>query len=145
MPTILDRVAKTWGDAARDVVLIVVSILIAFALDAWWQDRAERRVESEQIAALRSEFETARDTLKSMSEYLRGTTQGGQARTCRRQSVGRTGAKKGRPKTPSQAREVRWEPLGLTAASRWRRPALHRPAGPTTRPCHSPDPRGTDR
>ena len=75
MPTILDRVAKTWGDAARDVVLIVVSILIAFALDAWWQDRAERRVESEQIAALRSEFETARDTLKSMSEYLRGTTQ----------------------------------------------------------------------
>ena len=59
MPSLLDRFATTWRDAGRDVVLIVVSIMIAFALDAWWDGLGERKAQREQVEALRSEFVTA--------------------------------------------------------------------------------------
>lgn len=75
MSSVMDRIGKSWRNAARDVVLIVASILIAFALDAWWDDLKERQAQSEQIETLLSEFETARETLVSLSDYLRGTIQ----------------------------------------------------------------------
>jgi hypothetical protein len=70
MSKLLERIGKSWGDAARDVILIVGSILIAFALDAWWDGLKERRVQSEQITTLLSEFEAAKDSLTSLSDYL---------------------------------------------------------------------------
>ncbi len=70
MSKLLERIGKTWGDAARDIVLIVASILIAFALDAWWDGLKEQRAQSEQIATLLSEFEVARDTLASLADYV---------------------------------------------------------------------------
>ncbi len=75
MSKLLERFGKTWGDATRDVFLIVVSILIAFALDAWWDDLKERRIQSDQIETLQSEFEAARDSLTSLSDYLDSTTE----------------------------------------------------------------------
>lgn len=75
MPSFLDRIAKSWRDAARDVVLIVVSILIAFALDAWWEGRGERRMHDEQIATLKSEFVAARHRLASTAEGLERSAQ----------------------------------------------------------------------
>ena len=36
---IMDRIGRSWRSAMRDVFLIVVSILIAFGLDAWWSGR----------------------------------------------------------------------------------------------------------
>jgi hypothetical protein len=75
MSKLSERFGKTWGDAARDVFLIVVSILIAFALDAWWDELKERQVQSEQIETLRSEFEAARDSLTSLSGYLDNAAQ----------------------------------------------------------------------
>jgi uncharacterized membrane protein affecting hemolysin expression len=68
MPSFLERFAKRWRDARRDVVLIVVSILIAFTLDAWWDGLRERRAQSEQLATLWSEFITARRTLASVAD-----------------------------------------------------------------------------
>jgi hypothetical protein len=75
MSKLLERFGKTWGDAARDVFLIVVSILIAFALDAWWDELKERQVQSEQIETLLSEFEAARDSLTSLSGHLDSAAQ----------------------------------------------------------------------
>jgi hypothetical protein len=75
MSSLLNRLATTWGDALRDVVLIVTSIMIAFALDAWWEDVGERRVQSEQIATLLSEFETARSTLNTLSDSIQNVSQ----------------------------------------------------------------------
>lgn len=75
MSNVIERIGKSWGDAVRDVVLIVASILIAFALDAWWDELKERQAQSEQIDTLLSEFETARDTLASLSDYIKGTIQ----------------------------------------------------------------------
>lgn len=75
MSSLLEKFGKTWGDAVRDVVLIVASILIAFGLDTWWDDLQEQRVQSEQIVTLLSEFEAARETLTSLSSYLDGTAE----------------------------------------------------------------------
>jgi len=75
MSRLLERFGKTWGDATRDGLLIVVSILIAFALDAWWDDLKERRIQSDQVATLLSEFEVARDSLTSLSGNLESAAQ----------------------------------------------------------------------
>lgn len=40
-------------------LVIVASILLAFALDAWWQDRGEARIEQDMLAALQSELDGA--------------------------------------------------------------------------------------
>ena len=44
-------------------VLIIVSILIAFAIDAWWDERQERREETRILQALRAEFQENADRL----------------------------------------------------------------------------------
>jgi hypothetical protein len=44
-------------------VLIIVSILIAFAIDAWWEERQQRLEETRILEALRAEFEQNADEL----------------------------------------------------------------------------------
>jgi hypothetical protein len=40
-------------------VVIVASILLAFALDAWWDSRGQRREEIQVLENLRSDFQLA--------------------------------------------------------------------------------------
>jgi len=50
-----------WARLAVEAAAIVVSILLAFAIDAWWGDRAERQQEVQALVRLRGDFnETAR-------------------------------------------------------------------------------------
>jgi len=52
---------------------IVVSILLAFAIDAWWEERAIRIEEQQVLQGLRSEFHSIRDVLSGhLSEHLQG-------------------------------------------------------------------------
>ena len=53
------------------MLLIVGSILIAFALDAWWDERAELRQEKAQLRALRAELVESRDRLLEVIESVR--------------------------------------------------------------------------
>lgn len=46
-----------------EALAIVLSILLAFAIDAWWQERAEYREETSALRALRDEFEANREVL----------------------------------------------------------------------------------
>lgn len=48
---------------AGEALAIVLSILLAFAIDAWWQERAEYREETSALRALRDEFEANREVL----------------------------------------------------------------------------------
>ena len=66
---LLSRIGRSWREAIRDVVLIVLSILIAFALDAWWQYRGDRREELRLLADLESEFVAARAELERVRAY----------------------------------------------------------------------------
>lgn len=52
-----------WKRIAVEAVAIVVSILLAFAIDAWWAEKQEREVEHVALQALRSDFVASRDQL----------------------------------------------------------------------------------
>lgn len=46
-----------WGRLLADSTAIVMSILLAFAIDAWWADRQDRVEETRILEALEAEFE----------------------------------------------------------------------------------------
>ena len=46
-------------------ILIVVSILVAFTIDAWWEERQERNEEQRLLLSLKHEFQTNIETLPS--------------------------------------------------------------------------------
>ncbi len=46
-----------WNRIAVEAAAIVGSILLAFAIDAWWDDRQDRIEEQRILASLKSEFE----------------------------------------------------------------------------------------
>ena len=50
---------RRWTDLGLEGVVIVVSILLAFALDAWWDSRGQRQEETQVLENLRSEFQAA--------------------------------------------------------------------------------------
>ena len=48
-----------WRELPRwliELAVIVVSILLAFGIDAWWEERQDRREEAEILAGLEREF-----------------------------------------------------------------------------------------
>lgn len=47
---------QRWGLLLTEMVLIVASILLAFALDSWWDERRDRVEEQEILHGLREEF-----------------------------------------------------------------------------------------
>ena len=46
---------------------IVVSILLAFWIDAWWDDRADEQQERALLNALLQDFQAARDEFEAIS------------------------------------------------------------------------------
>ena len=56
-------VRMPWPQLVAESVAIVVSILLAFWIDAWWDDRQERRAELDYLLALQSDFQATHDVL----------------------------------------------------------------------------------
>ena len=52
-----------WKRLAIETIAIVSSILLAFAIDAWWNERNERQFEQETLVGLEAEYEDHRQTL----------------------------------------------------------------------------------
>jgi len=52
-----------WARLALESIAIVGSILVAFAIDAWWEDRQERREERSYLTSLRQEFVSGLDSV----------------------------------------------------------------------------------
>lgn len=48
-----------WARIVGEGGLIVVSILLAFAIDAWWEERAERVLETALLSDLQKDFEAS--------------------------------------------------------------------------------------
>lgn len=63
MSRIVDRIGKSWEASIRDVILIVISILIAFVLQTWWEGRAVSAAYERQLVSTLAEIEEARDEL----------------------------------------------------------------------------------
>jgi hypothetical protein len=62
-----------WKRISVEAAAIVASILLAFAIDAWWQDRQTRIEEQEVLAGLRAEFLANRELLsRHLADNLKG-------------------------------------------------------------------------
>lgn len=57
-----------WLRIGTESVAIVASILLAFAIDAWWQNRAESRVEVQYLLALHDDLTASLDLLDEREE-----------------------------------------------------------------------------
>jgi hypothetical protein len=73
MKSIVSRFGMAWRDAIRDIFLIVISILIAFALDAWWNDRQDRERERSHLQTVLAEFTANRDRLDRYLQQVDGS------------------------------------------------------------------------
>jgi len=66
-----------WKRIAVEGAAIVASILLAFAIDAWWQERNQSVLRHDQLQTLVGEFRTAKGQLErqleSLETSLRGT------------------------------------------------------------------------
>ncbi|HSM08296.1 MAG TPA: hypothetical protein VLA33_04680 [Gemmatimonadota bacterium] len=65
----VERIGRSWRGALLDIVLIVGSILIAFALDAWWDGRLRADEEREALSALAEELRGSRVELDSVIAF----------------------------------------------------------------------------
>jgi hypothetical protein len=63
-----------WKRLSLEATAIVVSILLAFSIDAWWNERQENVREKHQIQALITEFEGNRNHVESELEALQEHT-----------------------------------------------------------------------
>jgi hypothetical protein len=60
-----------WRRVTAEGIAIVVSILLAFWIQAWWEDRQERREERVILSAILEEFREKRDVLHSATRINR--------------------------------------------------------------------------
>ena len=51
--------------------MIVASILLAFAIDAWWEERQDRQTERDDLARLHAEFVWNRDRVNDNGSATR--------------------------------------------------------------------------
>ena len=59
-----------WKRLSAEAVAIVASILLAFAIDTWWEDRKDAELESGYLVSIREDFEANRALLeRSISRY----------------------------------------------------------------------------
>ena len=61
-----------WVSIAVEAAAIVVSILLAFAIDAWWTEKKESDVEQVALQALRSDFISSREQMAVVLQSLEG-------------------------------------------------------------------------
>lgn len=59
---------EAWLRTAREIAIVTLGILIAFALNAWWEEQRERREEERHLHALASDFQQNAKILASLVE-----------------------------------------------------------------------------
>lgn len=70
---------RQWLTVSAEAIAIVASILVAFAIDAWWEERNDQRWQTEQLMALRDEFAANQEALtwvRRMDERFAETIEG---------------------------------------------------------------------
>jgi hypothetical protein len=65
-----------WPRIIAEGTAVVISILLAFAIDAWWQERREASASREQIRSLLEEFKEAKQHLTVQARWLEGSLEG---------------------------------------------------------------------
>lgn len=65
-----DRQDVPWQTISVEAVAIVVSILLAFTIDAWWTEKKEKDIEREALQALHSDFLSSHNQLRRVIKSL---------------------------------------------------------------------------
>lgn len=65
-----------WLRITAESAAIVASILLAFAIDAWWQTRIEDRIRASQLESLADEFEANMSEVTELMDLHRGSIDG---------------------------------------------------------------------
>src|SRR5262252_331642 len=60
--------AASLRHALREIAIVTIGILIAFALNAWWENHKERRQEQQNLRALAGDFERNTAQLDELSK-----------------------------------------------------------------------------
>lgn len=66
-----------WPRIFAEGVAIVVSILLAFGIEAWWSDRQERAAEKELLSSIRSELAELHQVVDGRITYIKGIREAG--------------------------------------------------------------------
>jgi len=61
-----------WRRILLEGAVIVVSILLAFSIDAWWNNRIEQQREREQLVSMRAEFQASLSGLDGILTSVQG-------------------------------------------------------------------------
>jgi hypothetical protein len=59
-----------WNRLLLEGVVIVASILLAFAIDTWWDDRQDRQAESNQLLSVAAELESSAEQIREKLDVL---------------------------------------------------------------------------
>ena len=62
---------STWSRALVEGLVIVVSILLAFGLDAWWETRQEEEVELGYVARIAADLRETRASIQENADHYR--------------------------------------------------------------------------
>lgn len=65
----------SWNKITIEATVIVGSILLAFAIDAWWEERLDRREEQIALSRLHAEFQSSTSRLGSSEVRLSAATE----------------------------------------------------------------------
>ena len=60
----------TWRHPVIEGLAVLLGILVAFGIDAWWQERTDRATERELLSALAAEWRDARDGFEGHAASL---------------------------------------------------------------------------
>ena len=64
-----------WKRLSVEAIAIVTSILLAFAIDAWWEDLARSSDEVESLELIRRDLETSIEQLEKHASYVAASSQ----------------------------------------------------------------------
>jgi len=62
-----------WKRISAESIAIIASILLAFSIDTWWENRKEGNLEALYLSELREDFEISRTRLESQIDLLEQT------------------------------------------------------------------------
>jgi len=73
-PTMTDTQKLPWKRLLAEATAIVVSILLAFAIDAWWEDRSDRKAEQLLLHRLKADFSEIQTAIRFVESEHRETS-----------------------------------------------------------------------
>ena len=73
-PTMNDTQKLPWKRLLAEATAIVLSILLAFAIDAWWEDRGDRQAEKLLLHRLKADFSEIQSAILMIEAEHRETS-----------------------------------------------------------------------